>query len=53
MATLEQSVSINIAQDVNSKNILTVDLGLTTGEYLVKICVNDNTGISYRRFVIQ
>lgn len=56
IANQEQSVAINVAQSVNSKNILTFDMGLAAGEYLVTVSVNDNTGnmgISHRRFLVE
>ncbi len=56
IASLEQSVSVNLVQDVNAKNILTVDMGLSAGEYIVTVTVNDNTGntaVASRRFLVN
>ena len=56
MAAAEQSVTINTIQDINVKNVLTKDLALGAGEYVVTVSINDlvgNTGVSYRRFTIK
>ncbi len=56
IASLEQPVAVNIAEDINAKNILTVDMGLSAGEYIVTVTVNDNTGntaVASRRFLVN
>ncbi len=52
----EQSVSVDVATDVSAKNILTIDLGLSAGEYVITLTINDltgNTGTASRRFIIN
>ncbi len=56
IASVEQPIAINVTQDVSAKNILTKNLALGSGEYVLTVSVNDmtgNTGIAYRRFKIN
>jgi hypothetical protein len=56
IAAAEQTVSINTGADIDSKNILSTNLSLTAGEYVVTVSVKDNAGnrgIATRRFTIQ
>jgi hypothetical protein len=53
---VEKAIAINPGTDVNAKNILTLNLPLTAGEYIITVSINDmsgNTGIVTRRFKIS
>jgi hypothetical protein len=53
---IDHPVSVNIISDINAKNILSINLPITTGDYIVTVSVNDitgNTGIGYRRFRVN
>ena len=52
----EKTVAIDVVRDIDAKNVLTIDLGLSAGEYVITVSVNDktgNTGIASRRFIIN
>jgi hypothetical protein len=56
LGSSKQTVSINVASDVNARDILSKNLALGTGEYVVTVSINDmagNTGIASRRFKIN
>jgi len=56
IADAEKPVATNGALDIDASNILSIDLGLPAGEYVVTVSINDNTGntgIAYRRFTIN
>ena len=51
-----QAITIDVASDVDANDILTKNLGLGAGEYVVSISVKDkvgNTGVASRRFKIN
>ena len=56
IASAEKTVAIDAVQDIDAKNILTKDLGLPAGEYVITVSINDhtgNTGVASRRFTIN
>ena len=55
IANITKTVTVNRA-NINAKNILTMNLPLTSGEYVVNVSINDvsgNKGIASRRFKIN
>jgi len=51
-----QTVAINVSSDVDANNILTKNIALGSGEYVITVSINDvtgNTGLAYRRFKID
>jgi hypothetical protein len=56
IGSAEQAVTINVASDVNAKDILTKDMGLGSGEYVITVSIKDkagNIGVASRRFKIN
>ncbi|MCK5666954.1 MAG: hypothetical protein KAI17_25885, partial [Thiotrichaceae bacterium] len=56
IVSAEETIVIDGVQDIDNKNILTIDLGLSAGEYVITVSINDiagNTGIGSRRFKIN
>ena len=56
VGSIEQLVPINVGSDVGAKNILTKNLGLGSGDYVVTVSINDNagnTGVASRRFSVN
>jgi len=56
VGSVEQAVAVNAASDVDDKNILTKNLALGAGEYVVTVSVKDNAGnigTASRRFTIN
>jgi len=52
----EVTVATNGVADIDAKNIMTINLGLSAGEYVVTVSINDNTGntgVATRRFIIN
>jgi len=51
-----QAIAINVASDVNDRNILSKNLALGSGDYVITVSINDmagNTGIATRRFKVN
>jgi hypothetical protein len=56
LGSAEQTLAINVGSEVNAKNILTKNLPIGAGEYIITVSINDiagNTGVATRRFTIN